>query len=71
LKNLNNETIGIIELNPYFFDCPPRKDILHKMVIYQLAKRRQGTHKTKYRHETAYSTRKVLPQKGKLIKIYL
>jgi large subunit ribosomal protein L4 len=40
-------------------------------VIYQLAKRRQGTHKTKYRHETAYSTRKVLPQKGKLIKIYL
>jgi large subunit ribosomal protein L4 len=51
-------------LNPYFFDCKPRKDILHQMVVWQLAKRRAGTHKTKYRRETAYTKKKMYQQKG-------
>jgi large subunit ribosomal protein L4 len=34
------------------------------MVIWQLAKRRQGTHKQKYRHEVAFSSKKIYRQKG-------
>jgi len=61
--NLQNEKTEIINLDPYFFDCPPRKDILHRMVVWQLAKRRQGTHKNKYRLETAYTKKKMYQQK--------
>jgi large subunit ribosomal protein L4 len=34
------------------------------MVVWQLAKRRQGTHKQKYRHEVAFSSKKIYRQKG-------
>lgn len=51
-------------MDPYFFDCAPRKDILHRMVVWQLAKKRQGTHKTKYRLEVAFTKKKTVPQKG-------
>ena len=54
-----------IHLHPYFFNCAPRKDILYLVVKWQLAKRRQGTHKTKYRLEVAYSKKKQTPQKGR------
>lgn len=46
------------------WSCPPRKDILHRMVTWQLAKKRQGTHKTKYRHEVAFTKKKMYQQKG-------
>lgn len=34
------------------------------MIVWQLAKKRQGTHKTKYRLEVAYTGKKMSPQKG-------
>lgn len=61
---MNQEYTGLIKLNPYFFDCQPRKDILHQMVVWQLAKRRQGTAKTKFRSELAYTKKKMYKQKG-------
>jgi large subunit ribosomal protein L4 len=64
VKNWKQEFTDLIKLNPYFFNCEPRKDILHAMVVWQLAKRRQGTAKTKYRTELAYSKRKIYQQKG-------
>lgn len=64
VRNLKQEYTGLIKLNPYFFDCQPRKDILHQMVVWQLAKRRQGTAKTKYRTELAYTKKKMYRQKG-------
>jgi len=41
-----------------------RKDILHRMVKYQLAKRRAGTHKTQSRGEVSRSHSKLYKQKG-------
>lgn len=64
VRNLGGEYTNLIDLEPYFFACQPRKDILHAMVVWQLAKRRQGTHKTKYRLERAYTKRKMFSQKG-------
>ncbi|KAF0974285.1 hypothetical protein FDP41_006895 [Naegleria fowleri] len=58
------EFTEMIKLHPYLFNCTPRKDILYLMVKWQLAKRRQGTHKTKHRFEVAFTKKKMSPQKG-------
>ena len=42
----------------------PRADLLHRMVRWQLAKRRAGTHKTKGISEISGSTKKPYKQKG-------
>jgi large subunit ribosomal protein L4 len=55
---------GTIELSPAVFEQPVRSDILHQVVRWQLAKRRQGTHKTKTRGEIKATTRKMYKQKG-------
>lgn len=64
VKNLNNETVGEIELADEVFGLPTRQDILTRMVLWQLAKRRQGTHKTKGISEIAGTTKKPWRQKG-------
>lgn len=46
------------------FNAPVRPDLVHRVVVWQLAKRRQGTAKTKTRGEVSGSTRKIRPQKG-------
>lgn len=46
------------------FNAPVRPDLVHRVVHWQLAKRRQGTSKTKNRSEVAGSGRKIRPQKG-------
>ena len=55
---------GTIELSPAVFEQPVRSDILHQVVRWQLAKRRQGTHKAKTRSEIKATTRKMYKQKG-------
>jgi large subunit ribosomal protein L4 len=55
---------GEIELDDSVFGLVPRADILHRVVRWQLARRQQGTHKTKGRSETNYSTKKIYRQKG-------
>lgn len=55
---------GTVELDDAVYGLEPRKDILHRMVTYQQAKRRAGTHKTKRRGEVAGSTKKIVRQKG-------
>ena len=55
---------GTVDLDESIFGLEPRKDILHRMVTYQLAKRQAGTHKTKERGEVAGSTKKFVRQKG-------
>lgn len=54
----------IIQLSGRVFNAPIRPDLVHRTVIWQLAKRRQGTAKTKGRGEVKGSTRKIRPQKG-------
>lgn len=55
---------GEIDLADAVFAVEPRADILHRVVRWQRAKKQAGTHKTKTRGETAYSTRKIYKQKG-------
>ena len=46
ITTLDQGEAGTIELSPAIFEQPLRPDILHQVVRWQLAKRRQGTHKT-------------------------
>jgi large subunit ribosomal protein L4 len=62
--NLENKAAGEIDLDDGIFGAPLRKDLLARAVNYQLAKRRQGTHKTKTRGEINGSTARPWRQKG-------
>ena len=61
---LANKASGKIELDDAIFAVPVRGDILHRMVKWQRAKRRAGTHKTKGVSEIRGSTAKPWRQKG-------
>src|SRR4029078_8106674 len=60
----DNETVGEIDLSDTVFDVTPRKDILARMVNWQLAKRRAGTHKTKGISDISGTTKKPYKQKA-------
>ena len=62
--DLNNKAAGEVELDDTIFAIEVRRDVLARMVAYQLAKRQQGTHKTKGVSEISGSTRKPWRQKG-------
>lgn len=62
--NLENKVVSEVELLDDIFAQPLRKDILHEVVTWQLAKRRQGTQKTKTRSEVTGTTKKPWKQKG-------
>lgn len=62
--NLDNKAAGDIELADEVFGVEVRKDLLARVVNWQLAKRRAGTHKVKTRGEVNGSTRKMYRQKG-------
>jgi len=61
---LDNKAAGDIELDDAVFGADVRKDILARMVNYQLAKRRAGTHLVKTRSMVSGTTRKPFRQKG-------
>lgn len=61
---LENKAAGEIELADDVFAVPVRNDFLARMVRYQLAKRRAGTHKVKGRSEINRSGAKMFRQKG-------
>ena len=62
--NLDNKVVGEATLNKEIFGLPVRKDILHAMVNWQLAKRRAGNQKVKSRSEVKGTTKKPFRQKG-------
>src|SRR5215475_3641039 len=64
VRNLDNQEVGDIELDDGVFGVPVRRDILARVVNWQLAKRRAGTHKTKGISEISGTTRKPYKQKG-------
>jgi large subunit ribosomal protein L4 len=64
VRNLDNQEVGDIELSEEVFGLPVRRDILARMVNWQLAKRRAGTHKTKGVSEISGTTKKPWRQKG-------
>lgn len=64
VKNLENKEVGEISLDDSVFGIEVRKDIIHLMVNYQLAKRRSGSAKTKMRCEVHGTNAKPHKQKG-------
>jgi len=64
INTLDQGEAGKIELSPAIFGLPVRPDILHQVVRWQLAKRRQGTHQSKRRGEIKATTAKMYKQKG-------
>ncbi len=62
--SFENKAAGEIDLDEKVFGLPLRKDLLNRMVNYQLAKRRQGTHKTKTVGEISGTGAKPFKQKG-------
>jgi large subunit ribosomal protein L4 len=64
VTTLDHQDAGTLELNPAVFGQPLRRDILHDVVRWQLAKRRQGTHQAKTRGEIKATTHKMYKQKG-------
>ncbi|KAL1209713.1 Large ribosomal subunit protein uL4c [Cardamine amara subsp. amara] len=64
VTNFQNEEKGLMVLSGDVFDVPIRKDIIHNVVKWQLAKRQQGTHSTKTLSEVSGTGRKPWNQKG-------
>ena len=63
--NLDAGSAGSIELSDDIFGITDiRPDILQRCVVWQLAKRRSGTHKIKTRNEVARTGKKMYKQKG-------
>lgn len=62
--NLEAKNVGSIELADEVFGVEVRRDILARMVNYQLAKRRSGNHKAKQIWEVSGTTKKPYAQKG-------
>jgi len=62
--NLDAEAAGEIELNDEIFGLTPRADLIQRVIVWQLAKRRAGTRKTKARGEINRTTKKWYRQKG-------
>jgi large subunit ribosomal protein L4 len=62
--NLDAKDAGEIELNDSIYGLEPRKDLLQRVVVWQLAKRRAGTHKVLTRAEINRTKKKLYKQKG-------
>jgi large subunit ribosomal protein L4 len=60
----NREAVGSIDLEATVFGVEVREHLLHAVVRYQLAKRRQGTHATKGRALISGGGKKPFRQKG-------
>eukprot|EP01134_Creolimax_fragrantissima_P007582 CFRG7582T1 len=64
ITQLDGEICGLTNLSDYIFAAPPRQDIIHRVVVWQLARRRSGTAQVKGRSQVKGSTKKIRPQKG-------
>jgi large subunit ribosomal protein L4 len=61
---LENAPAGTADLPDEFFAATPRKDIMARVVHWQLSKRRSGNHKVKGMAEVSGTTKKPYKQKG-------
>ena len=64
LFNLDNKSSGDVELNDAIFGLEPRADLIQRVVVWQLAKRRSGQHKVQTRAEVNRTKKKMYKQKG-------
>jgi len=64
VTTLDGGKAGSVELSDAIFGLEPRVDLIQRMVLWQLAKRQAGTHKTKGRAEIWRTGKKMYKQKG-------
>src|SRR6201988_38380 len=62
--NRKGETVGTVEVDPAQFGGKVNRQLLHDVVLMQLANQRAGTPSTLRRGEVAGSTKKLFRQKG-------
>src|ERR1700750_2735494 len=64
ILNLENKASGDVELSDAIFGLEPRQDLIQRVVVWQLAKRRSGQHKVLTRGEINRTKKKMEKQKG-------
>jgi large subunit ribosomal protein L4 len=64
VTTLAGETAGSITVSDDIFGLDPRQDLIQRYVLWQLAKRRAGTHDVKNRAEIMRTGKKMYKQKG-------
>jgi large subunit ribosomal protein L4 len=64
MTTLEGKAAGSVTLSDAIFGLEPRKDLIHRCIRWQLAKRRAGTHKVKGRAEINLTGKKFGNQKG-------
>jgi large subunit ribosomal protein L4 len=62
--NLDNKAAGEVDLKDDIYGLEPRADLIQRVVVWQLAKRRSGNHKTLTRAEIDRTKHKLGKQKG-------
>jgi large subunit ribosomal protein L4 len=64
VTSYDGQEAGSIELADEIFGLEPRQDLIFRMIRWQLAKRRAGTHAVKNRADIARTGKKMYKQKG-------
>src|SRR5579872_1423482 len=64
MTTLDGKAAGSVTISDAIFGLEPRPDILQRCVIWQLAKRRAGTHAVKNRADIWRTGKKMYAQKG-------
>jgi large subunit ribosomal protein L4 len=64
ITSFDGAAVGSLDLADDIFGLEPREDLIARMVRYQLAKRRAGTHAVKNRAEIHRTGKKMYKQKG-------
>ena len=64
VTSLDGKESGSVTVSDAIFGLEPRTDIIHRCVIWQLAKRQAGTHAVKNRADVHRTGKKIYRQKG-------
>jgi len=64
VTTLDGEKAGSVTLSDAIFGLEPRADLIHRCVVWQLAKRQRGTHEVKNRADINRTGKKMYRQKG-------
>jgi len=64
ITTLEGKAAGSVTLNDAIFGLEPRSDLIQRCVVWQLAKRRAGTHAVKNRADIWRTGKKMYRQKG-------
>jgi large subunit ribosomal protein L4 len=64
ITSLDGKASGSVTVSDAIFGLEPRADLIHRCVVWQLAKRQSGTHQVKNRADIDRTGKKMYRQKG-------